>query len=105
MVGEIERVAVDQVHREARQCLGNRLTMPPLGLGARVPGDLRRNRPGRHQGPGCLRAEIGDDDRMMAGLDQRAVERRQHLLGAADRVRADRGQAVADAEHGQRHRG
>ncbi len=37
----------------------------------------------------------------MAGGDQGAIDRREHALGAADRVEADRRQGIGDGEHGE----
>ncbi len=55
-----------------------------------------------------MRAIASDDDGAVAGLDERPIERRQDLFRAADRVRPDIREGVADAEDSEpvarRHR-
>ena len=46
---------------------------------------------------GAVGAGHGDDDRAVAGLDQRGVDGGEHLLGAADGIGADGGEFKGDA--------
>ena len=102
VVCEIDGVTVHHVYAETRQCARDRPSVPLEGHHPRVIGNFSGHGPARHQCTGNLGAEIGDNNRAVAGTDQRVVERREDLLGAANRIRPDRCQCVADAEHSQR---
>ena len=105
MLGEIEPVRMDQVDRVLGERLLDRFALPPFDRGTRAIGDVRRQFRGCDQLAGDLRSLGGDDDRAMPGGDERPVQCRENLLGAADRVGTDRRQRITDAEDGQRHRG
>ncbi len=47
------------------------------------------------------RAFRRDHDRAMPGLDERAIDARQHLLGAAHRIGRDRRERIGDADDRQ----
>jgi len=52
----------------------------------------------RYQLPGDARTTRGDNDRAVPVGHERAIELRNHLFGAADRVMRDRREGVGDVE-------
>ena len=101
---EIDAVHVDEVDRPAaRAPARSRARCAACARAAHGIGDGAGRARGGDQRPGRARARAGDHDRAMTGAHQRGIELREHLLGAAHGVRADRGEREGDAEDAQAH--
>jgi hypothetical protein len=100
---EIDAVQVHDIDRPSLESLGDGASVALLRAQLRRPVEHPRLGLDFDHVAGRRRSGAGDHDRAVSRLDQRPIEKRQHLLRAADRAGSHRRQRIGDIEDRQAH--